>query len=138
MRVQNFEYLHTAGTTGLKNAAKQSIGIYQVFNNHIANAALRTKIKEHILSTYTGTPTTPSEIAFDEERHLAPLDFSFLTEPQQNLHKLIFTLPKEPTFKDMLFGLIEKHGFKKHSRSEERRVGKECGCVCRSRWSPYH
>ena len=23
-------------------------------------------------------------------------------------------------------------------RSEERRVGKECGCVCRSRWSPYH
>ena len=24
------------------------------------------------------------------------------------------------------------------SRSEERRVGKECGCVCISRWSPYH
>ena len=23
-------------------------------------------------------------------------------------------------------------------RSEERRVGKECGCVCRSRWSPDH
>ena len=23
-------------------------------------------------------------------------------------------------------------------RSEERRVGKECGFVCRSRWSPYH
>src|SRR3546814_17957208 len=23
-------------------------------------------------------------------------------------------------------------------RSEERRVGKECGCTCRSRWSPYH
>jgi nickel-dependent lactate racemase len=23
-------------------------------------------------------------------------------------------------------------------RSEERRVGKECYCVCRSRWSPYH
>ena len=25
-----------------------------------------------------------------------------------------------------------------HSRSEERRVGKECIAVCRSRWSPYH
>ena len=24
------------------------------------------------------------------------------------------------------------------SRSEERRVGKECRSVCRSRWSPYH
>ena len=23
-------------------------------------------------------------------------------------------------------------------RSEERRVGKECPYVCRSRWSPYH
>ena len=23
-------------------------------------------------------------------------------------------------------------------RSEERRVGKECTVVCRSRWSPYH
>ena len=25
-----------------------------------------------------------------------------------------------------------------HSRSEERRVGKECLRLCRSRWSPYH
>ena len=24
------------------------------------------------------------------------------------------------------------------TRSEERRVGKECGVMCRSRWSPYH
>ena len=23
-------------------------------------------------------------------------------------------------------------------RSEERRVGKECCALCRSRWSPYH
>jgi hypothetical protein len=27
---------------------------------------------------------------------------------------------------------------KKKQRSEERRVGKECRCSCRSRWSPYH
>ena len=25
-----------------------------------------------------------------------------------------------------------------YTRSEERRVGKECLCWCRSRWSPYH
>ena len=24
------------------------------------------------------------------------------------------------------------------NRSEERRVGKECCALCRSRWSPYH
>ena len=26
----------------------------------------------------------------------------------------------------------------KQTRSEERRVGKECASMCRSRWSPYH
>ena len=26
----------------------------------------------------------------------------------------------------------------RESRSEERRVGKECRTTCRSRWSPYH
>ena len=25
-----------------------------------------------------------------------------------------------------------------NNRSEERRVGKECALLCRSRWSPYH
>src|SRR5213080_2108892 len=29
-------------------------------------------------------------------------------------------------------------GFGMVTRSEERRVGKECIAVCRSRWSPYH
>ena len=29
-------------------------------------------------------------------------------------------------------------GSKTGSRSEERRVGKECLRLCRSRWSPYH
>ena len=29
-------------------------------------------------------------------------------------------------------------GAKPPSRSEERRVGKECNLSCRSRWSPYH
>src|SRR3546814_18901583 len=26
----------------------------------------------------------------------------------------------------------------RRTRSEARRVGKECGSTCRSRWSPYH
>ena len=31
-----------------------------------------------------------------------------------------------------------KRGISIRVRSEERRVGKECRTVCRSRWSPYH
>ena len=34
--------------------------------------------------------------------------------------------------------LAHKAGKKCLVRSEERRVGKECYCVCSSRWSPYH
>ena len=30
------------------------------------------------------------------------------------------------------------NGIMKKVRSEERRVGKECLRLCRSRWSPYH
>src|SRR3546814_12900001 len=40
-------------------------------------------------------------------------------------------------FEDNSFvkSLAEEPG---RDRSEERRVGKECGSTCRSRWSPYH
>src|SRR3546814_15345026 len=44
----------------------------------------------------------------------------WLMSPQQAVHNLI-------------------HGHELDaSRSEERRVGKECVSTCRSRWSPYH
>src|SRR3546814_5706611 len=33
---------------------------------------------------------------------------------------------------------IEEPTGDEESRSEERRVGKECVSTCRSRWSPYH
>ena len=34
--------------------------------------------------------------------------------------------------------LAKELEFRLYSRSEERRVGKECLRLCRSRWSPYH
>ena len=34
--------------------------------------------------------------------------------------------------------LTLEHGSDLLQRSEERRVGKECAPMCRSRWSPYH
>ena len=48
----------------------------------------------------------------------------------------IFT-PKELRDMELRWRLLrELH--EGRSRSEERRVGKECQSVCRSRWSPYH
>ena len=38
----------------------------------------------------------------------------------------------------MIHNLYISSGENKQSRSEERRVGKECSDECRSRWSPYH
>ena len=38
--------------------------------------------------------------------------------------------------KEHLMEISRKYGVK--PRSEERRVGKECLRLCRSRWSPYH
>ena len=35
-------------------------------------------------------------------------------------------------------GQGEELGPARDRRSEERRVGKECSELCRSRWSPYH
>ena len=35
-------------------------------------------------------------------------------------------------------GMSDVYKAKDHVRSEERRVGKECQLLCRSRWSPYH
>lgn len=115
MRVQNFEYLQTAGKKGLKNGTEQSKRIYQVFYRHISNSALKANVSAHIQNTYTGKTAITATSSFDEDQILSPLDWSFLTESQQNLHKLIFTLPQEPTFKDILFEFIEQKGFKKHS-----------------------
>src|SRR3546814_13589256 len=36
------------------------------------------------------------------------------------------------------YSLSDPYLFVFASRSEERRVGKECVSTCRSRWSPYH
>jgi SOS-response transcriptional repressor LexA len=45
-----------------------------------------------------------------------------------------------PTLEEVArnFGVNKVTIFGHVSRSEERRVGKECRRLCRSRWSPYH
>src|SRR3546814_6757512 len=64
------------------------------------------------------TTVTATEIEFVKILYGAPPVFEGLQDPNYKL-KLINALNWT-------------------SRSEERRVGKECVSTCRSRWSPYH
>ena len=114
MRIQNFQFIQT-GNEGLSRPAEQSKRIHKVLSKHLATPTLRANIQTHIQNTYSSNAITGNTILFDEEQLLSPLDLGLFTASQQHLHKLIFTYPKAPTFKETLFGLIEKHGFKKHS-----------------------
>ena len=84
----------------------------------------------------------PRHISFDLEGETEEEKLSSLRElvvnwpPLRNMDSLretpVFSSgnPKESMFRS--------GGQLTTSRSEERRVGKECEEVCRSRWSPYH
>ena len=61
----------------------------------------------------------------------AKLDLDF-----RNPLELLIALILAAQARDDLVNKITVGLFK--SRSEERRVGKECERLCRSRWSPYH
>ena len=53
-----------------------------------------------------------------------------------------YALPAEPKIRAISCpncgSSVQLRGMGSSLRSEERRVGKECGVMCRSRWSPYH
>ena len=60
--------------------------------------------------------------------------------PQRELRLLpVVSQPDGGPWLEMLWQLcwhLQRLGYP--VRSEERRVGKECVSLCRSRWSPYH
>ena len=61
----------------------------------------------------------------------------------RNSHQLLFHELRELSGRDHEFGhfntcVVLFHCCFSFPRSEERRVGKECLRLCRSRWSPYH
>src|SRR3546814_2290475 len=63
------------------------------------------------------------------------------TAPRPTLHLLPHAgeeVAKNVRADDHLARDDAKIGVDGPSRSEERRVGKECVSTCRSRWSPYH
>src|SRR3546814_20799315 len=54
--------------------------------------------------------------------------------PENQTIKLAFLLHVAYGIQDLTYNLLNKT----NTRSEERRVGKECVSTCRSRWSTYH
>src|SRR3546814_6506139 len=82
----------------------------------------------------TGVQTCALPIFEDAEEEATKM----LTRKQHELLRFIQARLEEsgisPSFEEMKEAL----DLKSKSRSEERRVGQECGSTCRSRWSPYH
>ena len=96
----------------------------------------------------------------DELRPQAALAALPARKPMKLVHKLVFSMPAGTPPQKVLsavrnFAREEFHGQHRYAmvlhtdephphvhlvlrRSEERRVGKECASMCRSRWSPYH
>ena len=58
----------------------------------------------------------------------------YLTNTRLNICFVVNTLSRFLTDPRHVHLIAAKHIL----RSEERRVGKECCALCRSRWSPYH
>src|SRR3546814_11053560 len=82
----------------------------------------------------------PSRRESDIFTFLASLDFDYFMEKACKCPWRIFDLDRTIAHhRDEI--RTERRGrrnFTDLSRSEERRVGTECGSTCRSRWSPYH
>src|SRR3546814_18368418 len=73
-----------------------------------------------------------------------PIQVSLIREGQlRGRFSLLIVTTLEKLLLGARAGAADKTGSMKlmavdQSRSEERRVGKECVSTCRSRWSPYH
>src|SRR3546814_17214367 len=79
---------------------------------------------------FIGLPTQ-FELRVLIRQSVSPSNSSFAFNPPRRPARLYApTLPLAPEGPE--------HRKYQAKRSEERRVGKECGSTCRSRWSPYH
>ena len=92
-------------------------------------------MRNHInpVATTVSLPPSPStDVSTDRQTgNVVRLpETGFLRQPQV----LVFV----PISRSTLWRRIQAGTFPGPVRSEERRVGKECLCWCRSRWSPYH
>src|SRR3546814_10938118 len=108
------------------------------WSSDVCSSDLQTPMKEQVqFITITTDPEndTPDVLrAYGPVHGLDPVNWAFLT-----------TTPDPPEDATRLLAEAHGHkftetedGYQVHSRSEERRVGKECVSTGRSRWSQYH
>ena len=86
-----------------------------------------------VIANDEGRRTTPSVVAFlkNGERKVGdPAKRQAITNPHN-------TISSVKRFMGRRYDEVTEE-ISHWSRSEERRVGKECSEPCRSRWSPYH
>ena len=86
---------------------------------------LEADIEIGMASSATTAPRTPSRLAHTMRRPGAEL--------ARGSQPMVIASEAEPVVKP----IVEVKPVVP-ARSEERRVGKECYALCRSRWSPYH
>src|SRR3546814_13237800 len=88
---------------------------------------------ERIIAGYVDLDDVHHRLYAVEKRNLALLGYGAKGMPLSMLEAAIAITDSAVSATD-LQRLVELG----KSRSEERRVGKECVSKCRSRWSPYH
>jgi type IV pilus assembly protein PilM len=106
------------------------------------DVALRVSGHSVIIKKITMPLMTPAElreqINWEAEQHIpfdlaeVEMDWQILQQRQeQRQMDVLLVAAKKEEVNDLTNLAVE-------ARSEERRVGKECRRLCRSRWSPYH
>ena len=89
---------------------------------------------ENILKKFLSSKLEEHSMTIEKAKQIilaaAELEKSVQIEKEEDIEKTLHMLEKKFNEIHELLENIER----KHKRSEERRVGKEC----RSRWSPYH
>ena len=109
-----------------------------------------------ILSTHLSPMETRWSALMPDARNVTPLYLQLARNLATAIHCGVWSageaLPSERTLSDAIgvsritarkaIELLVEQGLIRRARgagrSEERRVGKECSLLCRSRWSPYH
>ena len=106
------------------------------------------KLKYNLLQAKAENKTTLLTFGGAFSNHIAAVAFTGKEQGFKTIgiirgDELYDKIEENPTLKfaqenGMQFEFVSREDYRLKNRSEERRVGKECMPVCRSRWSPYH
>ena len=143
--------IETRSTDGEPNAEKQKADIRRVIGKHLDGVTATVEMYGMLSFEYGGQyihhPVTLIGIDPESKSEVGPLvDYLQSYHPQRDGKEVIpaeRSLDQKPGWELTPAAMeyrqrIAELTRQRAQRSEERRVGKECQSVCRSRWSPYH